>query len=76
MLIYLAHITGFEDVDTSLQTSGDTKGNGDLEQLKQRLPWNQLSSNNEVSTSEATQLPQVNFFQFLTILYKFIYFVQ
>lgn len=59
MFLLLAHITGFEDVDTSVQTSADVKGSGDLEQLKQRLPWNQLPTNSEMSTPEATQLPQV-----------------
>ncbi len=58
-LFVLAHITGFEDVDLSAQSSSDVKDNGDLEQLKQRLPWNQLPTSSEVSVAESGQLQQV-----------------
>lgn len=58
-----AHITGFEDVDSTIQSSLDVKDNGDLEQLKQRLPWNQLSSNETVNTSESPQVSQNSFVQ-------------
>lgn len=53
----IAHITGFEDVDSSIQ-SMEVKDNGDLEQLKQRLPWNQLSTPNEIPTSSEALQPQ------------------
>lgn len=41
---FLAHITGFDDFDSTAPTTSEVKDNVDLEQLKQRLPWNQPPS--------------------------------